>query len=161
VLTATGSGNTFTNELHFIATRPNPSGQPICGNLAQNPTGELRIKIAGTDDFVVVEGDNILKAGQESSAAVFDSAYVPNSGTLRLTSTGQYVSADQSGSSALTAGSATASTWERFVIRPKAGAGSGVYSIKAASNGRYVVRVDGKLVNGGASESDSTGFSFV
>ncbi|KAK7215835.1 hypothetical protein V2G26_003838 [Clonostachys chloroleuca] len=161
-ITNWGSGNTFTNQLHFIGTRPNPSGQPICGNLAQNPMGNLRVRVAGTNDFVVVESDNILKTGAEGNAAVFDSAYVPNSGTLQLTSTGRYVTADQSASGPLTAGAAVASTWERFTIRPKAGAGSGVYTIKAASNGRYVVRgSDGRLVNSAVSEADGTGFSFV
>lgn len=124
--------------------------------------GNLRVRVAGTNDFVVVESDNILKTGAEGNAAVFDSAYVPNSGTLQLTSTGRYVTADQSASGPLTAGAAVASTWERFTIRPKAGAGSGVYTIKAASNGRYVVRgSDGRLVNSAVSEADGTGFSFV
>jgi endo-1,3(4)-beta-glucanase len=93
---------------------------------------------------------------------VFDSAYVPNSGTLQLTSTGRYVTAEQSANGPLTAGSTTASTWERFTIRPKTGAGSGIYTIKAASNGRYVTRgSDGRLINTAVAEADGTGFSFI
>ncbi|CAG9942579.1 unnamed protein product [Clonostachys rosea f. rosea IK726] len=122
-ITNWGSGNTFTNQLHFTGTRPNSRGQPICGNLAQNFMGNLRVRVAGTNNFVVVESDNILKTGAEGNAAVFDSAYLPNSGALQLTSTGRYVTADQSASGPLTAGAEVASTWERFTIRPKTGAG--------------------------------------
>jgi endo-1,3(4)-beta-glucanase len=87
---------------------------------------------------------------------------VPNAGTLQLTSTSQYVTADQSGTSALAAARGTASTWERFTVRQKVGAASGVYSIKAASNGRYVtVGGDGSLINNGANEAASAGFRFV
>ncbi|EWY84071.1 hypothetical protein FOYG_13847 [Fusarium oxysporum NRRL 32931] len=74
----------------------------------------------------------------------------------------QYVTADQSGASAPSATRATASTWERFIIRQKIGESQGVHSIKAASNGKYVrVCGDGALVNVGAVENDATGFRFV
>jgi endo-1,3(4)-beta-glucanase len=66
------------------------------------------------------------------------------------------------GSYALSAIRPTASTWERFVIRQKNGAASGVYSIKAASNGLYItVASDGSLMNNGANEAASAGFKFV
>jgi endo-1,3(4)-beta-glucanase len=95
-------------------------------------------------------------------AVTFNSSYVPNAGTLQLTSTGQYVTADQSGDYTLAAIRATASTWERFIVRQKVGAASGVYSIKAASNGLYVtVGSDGSLINNGANEAASAGFLFI
>ena len=79
-----------------------------------------------------------------------------------LTSTGQYVTADSSGDYALAAARAVASTWERFIIRQKAGAATGVYSIKAYSNGLYVtVASDGSLVNNATSEAAGAGFRFV
>jgi endo-1,3(4)-beta-glucanase len=108
--------------------------------------------------------DTNLKASatSTSSAATFSSAYVPNSGTLQLVSTSQFVTAGQTGDGALAAGAAVASTWERFAIRQKNGAASGVYSIKATSNGLYItVGADGALINNGANEASSAGFKFV
>ncbi|KAH7240148.1 glycosyl hydrolase family 81-domain-containing protein [Fusarium redolens] len=97
-----------------------------------------------------------------NNADTFSSAYVPNAGILQLTRNKQFVTADQSGASALSAARATASTWERFAIRPKVGESQGVLSIKVASNGKYVrVSGDGSLVNDGAVEENATGFRFV
>jgi endo-1,3(4)-beta-glucanase len=97
-----------------------------------------------------------------TGAAIFNSSFVPNAGTLQLTSTGQYVTADISGDYALAAIRAVASTWEQFVVRQKIGAPSGVYSIMAVSNGLYVtVNSDSWLINNGADEADSAGFYFI
>ncbi len=86
---------------------------------------------------------------------------MPNAGTLKLISTGQYVTADQSGSN-LAAARAIASTWERFTVRQKVGAASGVYSIKASSNGLYItIASGGMLINNGANEAASAGFRFI
>lgn len=72
------------------------------------------------------------------------------------------MTADQSGTFALSAARVVASTWERFIIRQKLGESEGVYSIKAASNGKYVrVGGDGTLVNDGAAENEATGFRFI
>lgn len=71
------------------------------------------------------------------------------------------MTADSSGTFALSATRATASTWERFTIRQKVGAAAGVYSIKAGSNGLYVtLGGDGSLINNGANEAASAGFKF-
>lgn len=160
-----GTGQTFTNELYFIGTRPNPSGKPICGTLPQNPYGSFKIKVASSGNYVAASSANtnlVASATSAGAAATFSSSYVPNAGTLQLTSTSQYVTADQSGSYTLAASRGTASTWERFTIRQKVGAASGVYSIKAASNGLYItVAGDGSLINNGANEASSAGFNFV
>lgn len=72
------------------------------------------------------------------------------------------MTADQSGSGTLAAARATASAWERFVVRQKVNAPEGVYTIKAASNGRYVTLAgDGSLVNSAAAESGAEGFRFI
>ncbi|KAF4343989.1 glycoside hydrolase family 81 [Fusarium beomiforme] len=159
-----GSGNTYTNELYFIGTRPNQSSQPICGTLPSNPYGDYKIQ-ATSGKYVVsaADGGKLSASGASASDAdTFSSAYVPNAGTLQLTRNKQFVTADQSGASALSAARATASTWERFIIRQKAGESQDVYSIKAASNGKYVrVSGDGSLVNDTAAEKDATGFRFV
>jgi endo-1,3(4)-beta-glucanase len=160
-----GTGQTFTNELYFIGTRPNPSGIPICGTLPQNPYGSFKIQAASSGQYVTASSANtnlVASATSSSAAATFSSSYVPNAGTLQLTSTKQYVTADQSGSSTLAAIRGVASTWERFTIRQKVGAASGVYSIKAASNGLYItIAGDGSLINNGANEAASAGFHFV
>ncbi|KAK4235357.1 glycosyl hydrolase family 81-domain-containing protein [Achaetomium macrosporum] len=166
-LTNWGTGNTYTNELYFIGTRPNPLGTPICASLPQNPYGTFKLQVAATGNYVAVASSAnpnlVASPGISSSAASsFTSAYVPNAGTLQLASTGQYVTADQSGNYPLAGSRATASTWERFVIRRKVGAAEGVYTIKAASNGRYVtVASDGSLVNDGVEEAAGAGFRFV
>nr|RBQ89678.1 hypothetical protein FVER53263_13657 [Fusarium verticillioides] len=159
-----GSGNTYTNELYFISTRPNPSGQPICGALPQNPYGDYKIQATSGKYIVCAANGGQLSTSSNSSneASVFSSAYVPNAGTLQLISNKQYVTADQSGAYSLSAARAIADTWERFIIRQKIGQNQGVYSIKAASNGKYVrVGGDGSLINDGAVESDATGFRFI
>ncbi len=160
-----GSGNTFTNELYFIGTRPNPSKEPICTDLPQNPYGDFKIKVSSSGKYVAAEngsGALAASAGSADGAGVFASAYLPNAGTLQLVSTSQYVTADQPGANALAAARGAASSWERFVIRQKKGAAKGVYTIKAASNGQYVATGnDGSLVNSKANEDEATGFEFV
>ena len=160
-----GSGNTFTNTLYFISTRPNSRGGSICSTVSGNPSGTYKIVTTSGQYVVSSSGSpNLVASASSSSAATsFNFGWIPNAGTIQSTATNQYVTADQSGKDALAAARATASTWETFVIRPKVGAGDGVYSIKASANGLYVVVVgsDGSLVNGGTSEASSTGFKFV
>ncbi|KAI1260716.1 glycoside hydrolase family 81 protein [Xylariaceae sp. FL1019] len=158
-----GSGNTYSNELFFISTRPNPSGTPICSALPSNPYGSFKIQVASSGAYVAVSSSNTnLIASTTTTAAVFKSAYRPNAGTLQLSSTSQFVTADSSGTYALSAARATASSWETFIIRQKVGAATGVYSIKASSNGYYVtVDGDGSLKNSAVNEADSAGFKFV
>ncbi|CZR44134.1 uncharacterized protein FPRO_13919 [Fusarium proliferatum ET1] len=159
-----GSGNTYTNELYFISTRPNSNGQPICATLPENPYGDYKIQATSGKYIVSAANGGQLSASSASAndADTFSSAYVPNAGTLQLARNKQYVTADQSGTFALSAARAVASTWERFIIRQKIGESEGVYSIKAASNGKYVrVGGDGTLVNDGAAENEATGFRFI
>ncbi|KAJ6787751.1 hypothetical protein PWT90_04010 [Aphanocladium album] len=164
-LTTWGSGNTYTNELYFIGTRPNPSGRPICGTLPQNPYGTFKLQSASSGRYVAASAakPNLVAGTTDAGAASsFASAYLPNAGTLQLVSSGQYVTADQSGTGTLAAARGSASAWERFVVRQKVGAATGVYTIKAASNGKYVTLAgDGSLVNSAADESAGEGFRFV
>ncbi|KAI1331870.1 glycosyl hydrolase family 81-domain-containing protein [Xylariaceae sp. FL0255] len=160
-----GSGNTYSNELYFISTRPNPSGQPICSSVPSNPYGNYTIQAVSTGNYVAASSSNtnlVASATSASGAAVFNSAYLPNAGTLELLSNNMYVTADSSGDYALAATRATASTWEQYVIRQKIGAASGVYSIKAVSNGYWVtLGSDGSLLNNAATEAASAGFKFI
>ena len=161
-----GTGNTYTNTLHFIATRNNPSGTPICSGAPANPTGSFKIQSTTNNNYVVASTSSLNLAATTSDASqatVFKFTWLPNSGNILDVATNQYVTADQSGSDPLQAARTVASTWEEFMIRQKVGAASGVYSIKAGSNSLYVTvrSSDGALVNGGANEAASTGFRLV
>ncbi|KAN0121685.1 glycoside hydrolase family 81 protein [Hyaloscypha variabilis] len=164
-MTTWGSGQTYTNELYFIGTRENPSSTGICQNLPQNPTGTFYLQDYSSGKFITASSANTNVTATLPSvtgAAIFNGAFVPNAGTLQLTSTGEYVTADDSGDYALAAIRETASTWEQFVVRQKNGAPGGVYSILAVSNSLYVtVNNDGWLINNGEVEADSAGFYFI
>ncbi|KAA1468498.1 glycoside hydrolase [Dentipellis sp. KUC8613] len=159
-LTDWGSGNTYSNQNYFIATRPNAGGS--CSDVPANPLGNFTIQSADSGQYVAVNSNqngNLVVSGTQANAAVFNFGFAPNGGTVRLLSDSQYVTADISGDFALQAARAVASTWEVFMIRQKVGAASGVYSMKAGSNSMYVtIGSDGSLINNGASEADSAGF---
>jgi endo-1,3(4)-beta-glucanase len=139
---------------------------PICGKdtLPFNPYGKFLIQDASSGRYVAASSANtnlIASAADISGAATFNSSFVPNSGTLQLMSTREFVTADQSGNFTLSATRSIPSSWETFVIRQKIGAAAGVYSIKAASNGLYVtISGDGLLINNGKNEAASSGFKF-
>lgn len=161
-LTSWGTGNTFTNQLYFLSTRPNPSEGAICSSAYANPLGNFTIQAAASGKYVVASASNtnlVASSTSRSSAAVFNSNFAPNGGTLQLKSTSQFVTADQSGNYTLASIRGTASSWEVFIIRPKVGAATNVYSIRAASNRLYVtVGSDGGLINNAVTEAVSAGF---
>jgi len=161
LLTSWGTGNTFTNQVYFISTRPNTDGT-TCSSLT-NPLGNFTLQVNGK--YVAASSANpnlVANLTNQSAAAVFDIAFAPNGGTIKLLSTGQFVTADQSGSYTLSASRAVASTWETYVIRQKQGAASGVYTVRADSNGLYVmVGADGSLFNNGSTEASGAPFSFI
>ncbi|KAI0044919.1 glycoside hydrolase family 81 protein [Auriscalpium vulgare] len=163
-LTDWGTGNTYTNQVYFLSTRPNTGGT-ICSAAQANPLGNYTIQVASSGKYVVASAASpnlVASATTKSAASVFNLAFAPNAGTLQLVASSQYVTADQSGTFALAAARGVASTWEIFVVRQKVGAAAGVYSIKAASNGLYVtVGADGSLLNNGATEASSIGFKFA
>jgi endo-1,3(4)-beta-glucanase len=123
------------------------------------------VQAVSSGKYVVASASNtnLVASGTSASAAsMFASAWLPNAGTLQLSSTSQFVTADSSGSYALGATRASPSSWETFIIRPKSGAAAGTYSIKASSNGLYIVLgSDGSLINSGTTEGSSAGFKFV
>lgn len=132
--------------------------------MPQNPYGNYKIQLESSGRFVSASSarTDLIASASSADAAIFNSAYIPNAGTLQLRSTNMYVTADGGGASTLSAARQVASTWERFTIRQKNGAANGVYTIKAASNGLWVtVGGDGSLKNNGQSEAASAGFRFV
>ncbi|KAA1467678.1 glycoside hydrolase family 81 protein [Dentipellis sp. KUC8613] len=158
-LTDWGSGNTYSNQLYFISTRPNAAG--ACSAAPSNPIGNFTIQAADSGKYVVADGSSNLIASStsQSSASKFNFGFSPNGGTILLQSNNQFVTADQSGNYDLQAARATASAWEIFIIRQKVGAASGVYTIQAASNHQYVtLGGDGALINNGPNESAGAGF---
>jgi len=159
-----GSGNTYTNQVYFIATRPNTGGA-ICSATDSNPTGNFVLKSTQTGKFVTSSASNtnlIANGASQSAAAVFNFAFAPNAGTIKSTSTNQFVTADQSGTAALSAARTVASTWEIFQLRQQSGAASGVYTILAGSNHLYVqLGGDGSLINGAANVTSAAGFQLI
>lgn len=161
-LTSWGTGNTFSNQLYFLSTRPGASN--LCASAPSNPLGTYYIQSVTTNAYVTSSTlpDLIASSASQSLAAKFQLAFAPNAGTIKAVSTNQFVTADISGSHAISASRGTASAWENFIIRPKRGAASGIYSILAASNKQYVtLGNNGALINNGATESSSMGFRFV
>ncbi|KAF8310367.1 glycoside hydrolase family 81 protein [Clavulina sp. PMI_390] len=159
-LASWGSGNSYTNTLYYIATRPGASG--VCNGMPSNPVGTYKIQAVSSGSYVTLSSNNLVASTTSASATTFNLAWLLNAGTIYATSNSMYVTADQAGTDALSAARTTASTWEQFVIRQKVGAATGVYSIKAISNGLYVtLGSGGTLINGGATESASAGFKFV
>jgi endo-1,3(4)-beta-glucanase len=159
-----GSGNTYTNQLYFISTRPSSSG--ICSSAFQfNPTGNFTLREVSSNRYVTSSSANVnlyANATSAANATVYTLGFAPGGGTIYAANNAQYVTADSSGNFTLGAARTVASTWEEFVIRPKKGAASGVYTILAQSNKMYVVRgSDGGLKNNGATEAAASGFALT
>ncbi|KZT36281.1 hypothetical protein SISSUDRAFT_1034970 [Sistotremastrum suecicum HHB10207 ss-3] len=165
-LTDWGSGNTFSNQQYFIATRPNPTpGTPICSAGAAPPLGLYYIQSASSGDYVVSTAANpnlVASATSTAGATVFNLTFVPNGVNIFSTANQQYVTADQSGVDPIVAARAVASTWESFIVTPKVGAAAGTYSLLSGANSLYIqVGTGNQLINSGTTESSSTGFKFV
>ncbi|KAL1734063.1 glycoside hydrolase family 81 protein [Schizophyllum commune] len=160
-LTSWGSGNSYSNQMYFLATRSGASGVCDASNLGANPLGNYTLQVDASGQYVgSTPLPDLVANSTQADAVTFTLGFAPNAGTLQAG--GQYVTADSSGTYTLSANRATASAWEIFVIRQKQGAATGVYSIMAASNKQYVVvGADGTLKNNGATEGDSTGFRLV
>ncbi|KAF9463551.1 glycoside hydrolase family 81 protein [Collybia nuda] len=161
-LTTWGSGNSYSNQVYFLSTRPGASG--VCTSAATNPIGNFYLQSSSTGNYVSTSSlpDLLASTTSQSSAVRFKFAFAPNAGTIQAISTSKFVTADQTGTFTLSAARDVASTWEIFVIRPKSGAGSGVYSILAASNKKYLtLGSNGALINNGATEASSAGFRLV
>lgn len=93
---------------------------------------------------------------------MFNFAFAPNAGTIKSVLTGQFVTADQSGTGALSAARGVASTWEVFQLRQQVGQPSGVYTILAGSNHAYVqLGGDGSLINGAQAVGQAAGFRAI
>jgi len=163
-LTGWGSGNTYSNQMYFLSTRPGASN--ICAQATANPQGKFKLRVAETGRFVSSSSGSpdliASSATSQADATVYAFAFTPNAGTIQAVATGQFVTADAAGTYTISASRAAASTWETFVVRQKIGAATGTYSILAASNKKYVVvGSNGALVNSGNNEGSSTGFTFV
>lgn len=163
-LTNWGSGNTYSNQIYFLSTRPNPSGAAICTADTQNPEGPFHIQSEATGKFITSSADRQdLRAdgADRSNAVAYQFAFSPNAGTIRALNTKQYITADISGTAPMAAARASADTWEVFTVRPKVGA-DGSYSLRAASNKKYVtVDASGALFNNAETEAASSGFKLL
>lgn len=152
-LSSWGSGNTYSNQIYFLSTRPNPSGAAICTTTSSPPEGTFLIQDVNTGRYVVSTAANpnlLATATAASGGTPFLFGWRPNSNSIQSVVTGEFVTADQSGTFTLAAARDVASSWETFRMSPVAGT-SDQYNIFAASNGKYVTTAgSGDLLNNGA-----------
>ncbi|RDB25146.1 putative endo-1,3(4)-beta-glucanase 2 [Hypsizygus marmoreus] len=160
-LTTWGSGNSYSNQMYFLSTRPGASG--VCTAATGNPIGNFYIQSTNGNFISTATLPNLIASvTSQPQAAQFKFAFAPNAGTIQAMSNNKFVTADQAGTFTLSAARDVASAWEVFIIRPKSGAGSGIYSILAASNKNYLtLGTGGALINNGATEASSAGFRLV
>jgi endo-1,3(4)-beta-glucanase len=101
-------------------------------------------------------------ATAQSGATTYKLAFAVGGGTIYGLNNNQFVTADAGGTYTIAAARPAASTWEIFTIRQKIGAATGVYSILAASNKKYLtVGGNGALINNGDTEASSAGFQLI
>lgn len=159
-----GSGNSASNQLYFLSTRPNPSGQAICNAAQDSPTGTFVLQDVASGRYVVstAAAPNLVASASSASAGTpFKLAWRPGSSTVQNAVTGQFVTADQTGTNPLVAARDVASSWETFKFSPVSGT-TDQYTIFAGSNGRYVASSSsGTLVNGQTTSSAATKYRLV
>ncbi|KZW01272.1 hypothetical protein EXIGLDRAFT_638608 [Exidia glandulosa HHB12029] len=141
-LTAWGSGNSYSNQLYFIATRPNPSGRPILKQGDDAPVrGTFSLRLAETGRYVSSRSarpELVADADTLGQAAGFTFGFAPGGVTLCHTLTHQYVTADIGGSSPLSAAREKVAAWEIFKLVPCSDVEGVQYTLMAGSNKRFV-----------------------
>lgn len=151
-------------KLWFIATRPNPSGAPICTTAQNKPNGTWVLQDVGTGKYVTSSNSRpSLYADTPNGglAAAIVLSSVPGGITLRANATSQYVTADESGKYALSAQRDSASAWEIFSFQLLSGT-TDQYTMTAHSNKKYVaLGDDGALMPTAASSSTASVFRLV
>ncbi|KAI9277913.1 glycosyl hydrolase family 81-domain-containing protein, partial [Umbelopsis sp. AD052] len=148
-----GSGNSATNQLYFVATRPSSSN--ICNTNLQTPQGSYYIQDVASGKYVTVSGSGSLAATASASltAAPFTLAFMPGGGSILAQSNSQYVTADPNGQTALAAARATPSTYETFRWVAQS---DGSYQLLALVNRDYVSTTSSNLVNNANSTNGIT-----
>ncbi|EJD49824.1 glycoside hydrolase family 81 protein [Auricularia subglabra TFB-10046 SS5] len=155
-----GSGNSASNQLYFLSTRPNPSGQAICNAAQDSPAGTFVLQDVATGRYVVstAASPNLIASATSASAGTpFKLAWRPGSSTSTIGN--QFVSGEIDGVAPLIANRPTASTWETFLIRPAAAAGT--YTFQALSNNAYVASTTTGLINSATAISGAATFRLV
>ncbi|EJD34613.1 hypothetical protein AURDEDRAFT_188974 [Auricularia subglabra TFB-10046 SS5] len=139
-LSSWGSGNSYSNQLYFIATRPNPSGAAICSSTQGGPTGTWALQEVSSGKYVTSSSsrpDLYADSTKAGSAVAFTFGSAAGGSTIRSNATSQYVTADITGNYPLSAARDSPSTWELFSLQLKSGT-SDQYTIVARSNKKYV-----------------------
>ncbi|KIY52601.1 hypothetical protein FISHEDRAFT_55830 [Fistulina hepatica ATCC 64428] len=100
--------------------------------------------------------------GDISAAAVFNLSFAPNMGATYALENDQYVTADDTGTYALSAARSVASMWELYMIRQQDSAESGVDTILAKPNSAYlIVESDRAVVNNVTNVTSAEGFRLI
>jgi len=133
-------------QLHFIATRPNPSCRPIMP--AEEEEGfeydTIYAFCASNGRWVSSHSgrpDLVADARSLSQAAGLAVSFAPGGGALQHATSKQYVTADISGQHPLCAAREKVAAWEIFRLASldcETGSGERWYTIMAGSNKRYV-----------------------
>lgn len=170
-LTSWGSGNSYSNQLYFIATRPNPSGRPIWPRAGAGwPEGTFALRCVSTGRYVSSRAGRpelVADADIRAQAAALATAFAPGGVTLRHALTKQFVTADISGEHPLSAAREKVAAWEVFkLVRvDEAAGGDGgetAYVLMAGSNKRYVcVGASGALMPSGETRSAAARFALT
>jgi endo-1,3(4)-beta-glucanase len=159
-----GSGNTYSNQIYFLSTRPNTSGAAICTADTQNPEGAFYLQSEATGKYVTSSASRQqlhADASDSSSAVAYQFSFSPNGGTIRAANTNEYVTSDPTGAVPIAAARDLADAWEVFIVRPKSGK-EGSYTLRAANNKKYIVADgSGALINSAATEGAASGFKFI
>jgi len=141
------SGNTYTNTLWWIATRPKTSSGPTCsGSIDTIPYTEVFFKAKSNGMYIAFTGAAMpLKANSASAgaSAKFILQWVPGGYNLNSTAAGLWVTADAGGANPLDSSRTVTSTWETFAISP---ASNGYYTILAANNLLVAVQPNMELI---------------
>ncbi|KAH7106650.1 glycosyl hydrolase family 81-domain-containing protein [Auriculariales sp. MPI-PUGE-AT-0066] len=159
-----GSGNTYSNQVYFMATRPNSSGATICPSTATGPEGTYFIQDVSSGKYVVSTAgapDLLASATSSTGATSFKITWQPGSSLITSTVTNKVVTADQSGKNPITALRDTASTWESFKFTAVSGT-TDQYIVMAGSNKMYLMTgASGGLINSVSASSGAAKYRLV
>src|SRR5258708_6862228 len=80
-----GTGNTYSNQIYFLATRPNPSGGAICTADTQNPEGTFYLQWDATGNYVTSSAGRVdlhADSPSTSNAVAYQLSFAPNGGII-------------------------------------------------------------------------------
>ncbi|KZW02911.1 glycoside hydrolase family 81 protein [Exidia glandulosa HHB12029] len=163
-LASWGSGNSYSNQVYFTSTRPNPSGKPICASSQLNPEGIFLIQDVESGKFVTStpsQPDLTANADHSSDASLFQLSFMPGGGSMQNFATGMFVTADPNAQHGILAGAAVPSTWEMLTAVPDPSGEEGVFNLRSGSNLLWIDSSSGSLVNSATTQAAASKLRIV